>query len=80
MYITIECQSHRKKASAWYINIWYYWVANQRSHRKEIKEADSQIQAAEDMRKEVMDLLQKGIKANDSKKVSAANAILERLD
>ena len=52
--------------------------ANHKSHRKEIKEADSQIQGAEDMRKETMDLLQKRIEAKDSKKVFAANAILKR--
>ena len=44
------------------------------------KSNHSQIQAAEDVRKKAMDLLQKGIEARDSKKVSAANAILERSD
>ena len=51
---------------------------DKKSRQKEIEEANNQIQVAERIRKEAMDLLQMGIEAKDFNKVSTANAILER--
>lgn len=53
--------------------------ANQKSHGKEVEEANSQIETAETVWKEPMDLLKKGIKGKNFK-VSASNAIWKRLD
>ena len=53
-------------------------VADDQTNHKEIEEATSQMRQSDDLRKEAMDLLQRGIQTKDFNKVSAANAILER--